>query len=140
MRKIGFDPGLIRPHFFNRISAMDINEGHCFEWAYVAFRLFSGVTLWSTTQDGVHAFIRCKGRFYDSEALAGKVGYMELPCLASLSTNTGWETGSEEFSFDEFFDRWQDCDFCPRIWDDKIDLFLKRRQRKLEEQIYKKTG
>jgi len=53
-----------------------INEGECFHWAYVAFRLYKGVKLWDLS---THAFVHYRGRFYDSERPIGEEDWRDLP-------------------------------------------------------------
>jgi hypothetical protein len=53
-----------------------INYGQCFQWAYIAFHLFEDVELWDTH---THAFIKYKGKFYDSERPDGVLNWRDLP-------------------------------------------------------------
>lgn len=57
-------------------STADINKGRCFLWAYIAFRLYKRVELWSF---GNHAFVRHEGKFYDSERPLGEKDWKDLP-------------------------------------------------------------
>lgn len=57
-------------------STADINKGRCWLWAYIAFRLYKKVELWSF---GTHAFVKFEGRFYDSERPIGEEDWKDLP-------------------------------------------------------------
>lgn len=61
-----------------------INEGECFHWAYIAFRLYKGVQLWDIS---THAFVQYRGRFYDSERPIGEEDWKDLPAA-------NWGAGS----------------------------------------------
>jgi hypothetical protein len=50
-------------------------------WAYLSFHTFKGLELWGCP---VHAFIKYKEKFYDSETLRGTDDYRKLPCIASI--------------------------------------------------------
>lgn len=70
------DVKLINRSFFpNDIDVREINRGRCFLWAYVAFRLYKRVELWSF---GVHAFVKYEGRFYDAESPIGEEDWKDL--------------------------------------------------------------
>lgn len=62
-----------------------INQGECFLWAYIAFQLYEGVQLWTF---GSHAFVKYKGKFYDSERPRGVKDWKDLP-----ATNFGQGCG-----------------------------------------------
>lgn len=64
-----------------------INEGECFHWAYVAFRLYKGVQLWDIS---THAFVRYDGKFYDSERPLGEEDWKDLPA-ANFGVGTSYE-------------------------------------------------
>lgn len=53
-----------------------VNKGLCMRWAYLAYRMFPGVELWSIP---AHAFIRYDRKFYDSERLQGVDDWKDLP-------------------------------------------------------------
>jgi len=55
-----------------------INQGECFLWAYIAYRLYKNVELWDME---CHAFVRDKvtGKFYDSERPLGEENWKDLP-------------------------------------------------------------
>lgn len=68
----------INRHFFPGEPVEIINQGECFLWAYLAYRLYKDVELWDM---GSHAFVRSKntGRFYDSERPQGVEDWKDLP-------------------------------------------------------------
>ena len=77
-----FNGRFITRHFFpgyfldKNFSA--INRGQCYDWAYIAHRLFEGVQLWTTDY---HAWIRLGLKWHDSETCrAGVSNFMELGC------------------------------------------------------------
>lgn len=71
-----FNPRIIHPFFFSQHShPMLINFGDCFRWAWIAYKLFQDVQLWSTEY---HAFIQHENLFYDSECLSGTKPWRRL--------------------------------------------------------------
>jgi len=72
-----FKPSLITKEFFSSYKDVSvINEGECFIWAYLAHLIFKDVELWDVN---CHAFVRYRGRFYDSETLRGSPDWQDLP-------------------------------------------------------------
>lgn len=65
-----------RTFFPGYLDVSVINEGECFRWAYIAFRLYKGVQLWDIS---THAFVLHRGRFYDSERPIGEEDWKDLP-------------------------------------------------------------
>lgn len=64
-----FTPSLIHSIFFKQYThPIEINWGQCFHWAYIAYKLFDNVELWSSQY---HAFIKFGNRYFDSEHLNG---------------------------------------------------------------------
>ncbi len=73
------DVKFINQNFFPEYKDVSvINQGECFLWAYIAFRLYKNVELWDM---GAHAFVRNKldGKFYDSERPQGELDWKDLP-------------------------------------------------------------
>jgi len=71
------DVDFVTHTFFPTVSdPSDLNTGRCFLWAYYAFRLYDKVHLWDS---GIHAFIRYRGKFYDSERSEGVTDWKDLP-------------------------------------------------------------
>ena len=70
---------LITEEFFPSCVGAEatINQGHCMFWAFVAYKLYSDVELWSNED---HAFVKYNGKFYDSETPKGVDRWQELPC------------------------------------------------------------
>lgn len=70
---------LITEEFFPSYVGAEaiINEGQCMFWSYIAYKLYSGVELWSNED---HAFVKYNGKFYDSETPKGVDRWQELPC------------------------------------------------------------
>ncbi len=72
-----FQPGIVTKSFFSTYDDVSvINEGECFIWAYLVFLLFKDVELWYMNS---HAFVKYRGRFYDSERLRGVSDWQDLP-------------------------------------------------------------
>ncbi len=72
-----FKPSLITKEFFPDYDDVSvINEGECFIWAYLAFLIFKDVEIWDVN---CHAFVKYKGKFYDSEVLRGSPDWQDLP-------------------------------------------------------------
>lgn len=86
---VPLDVGFINRNFFpNDLDDLHyINEGRCFLWAYIAFQLYQGVQLWDF---GTHAFVRYRGKFYDSERPLGEPDWRDLP-----ATNFGKGCGCD---------------------------------------------
>ena len=78
MKKLSqFKPSLVTKEFFPEYKDVSvINEGECFIWAYLAHLLFLDVEIWF---NDCHAFVRHRGRFYDSERLKGSLDWADLP-------------------------------------------------------------
>lgn len=78
MRKlIHFRPSLVTKEFFPDYRDVSvINEGECFIWAYLAHLIFLDVEIWDVS---CHAFVKYRGRFYDSEILRGSPDWQDLP-------------------------------------------------------------
>lgn len=90
MRKLDgrLNVAFINKRFFpDYLDVSVINEGECFVWAYIAYRLYSNLELWDME---AHAFVRCRktGKFYDSERPKGVVDWRDLP-----ATNFGMGCG-----------------------------------------------
>jgi len=64
-------------HYFNNGNISEINRGRCYDWAYMAYRLFPNVSLWTTDY---HAWVEAKDRHWDSETHKGVVNFMRLRC------------------------------------------------------------
>lgn len=56
----------------------DINDGLCYYWAYVAYKLFGG-SLITVDSWGGHAFIKVNDLYYDSETPDGVEDWSKLP-------------------------------------------------------------
>ncbi len=78
MKKLqSFKPSLITKEFFPGYKDVSIiNEGECFIWAYMAYLLFEDIEIWYNEH---HAFVKYRGRFYDSEVLKGSRDWQDLP-------------------------------------------------------------
>ena len=70
------DVRFINQTFFPNDIPKEINTGRCFLWAYIAFRLYKRVELWSFNS---HAFVRYEDKFYDSERPLGEDDWKDLP-------------------------------------------------------------
>lgn len=72
-----FRPSLVTKEFFPSYkNVAEINMGECFIWAYAAYCMFDYVHLWHLN---CHAFVKYRGRFYDSEVLKGSPYWQDLP-------------------------------------------------------------
>ena len=85
MRKLTpLTPSLIPKKFFKHHKSPDtINEGECFIWAYLSHLVFKDVEIWYMN---THAFIRYRGKFYDSERLKGESDWRDLPATKCGTT------------------------------------------------------
>lgn len=85
LRKLDkFTPSLVTKEFFpNDVSRPKrINYGKCFLWAYAAHKIFQDAELWDMPS---HAFVRYRGKFYDSETLKGVKDWRDLPACSGCS-------------------------------------------------------
>ena len=130
MRKLPgkIDGRLITKEFFPNAVGYEriINCGDCYRWAYIAYKLYEGVELWSNDS---HAFPYQRGRFFDSESPQGEKSLEDLVCNEScgLGVDDSWAQGVDEF---ESF--WADNgDFIDREdLDREIRNFWRRYTRK----------
>lgn len=78
MKKLqNFQPSLVTETFFSGYDhPSHINDGECFIWAYLTFLIFKDVEMWYMD---CHAFVKYRGRFYDSERLNGVEDWQDLP-------------------------------------------------------------
>jgi hypothetical protein len=86
MKKISpakFSANYITKTFFSHIDVEEINCGDCYNWAYLAYKVFHkcDIELWSTYAWGHHAFIKIGNRFYDAESPRGVKNYRNLHCF-----------------------------------------------------------
>ena len=100
MKKLSnFRPGRICPHFFSHCKdPKEINKGECFIWAYLAHLLHVGVEIWYVD---CHAFVRYKGKFYDSENLKGVRDWRDLPATE------GCRLPAQHYTAHEFKKGWR---------------------------------
>lgn len=107
MRKLPgkIDGRLITKEFFPYAvgNEGDINCGNCYRWAYIAYKLYEGVELWSNES---HAFPYQRGRFFDSESPKGEKSLEDLVCNAY--TGKTEEDSWQHESIDSFIEYWDD--------------------------------
>jgi hypothetical protein len=102
-----FNARFVARHFFpekypNQLRA--INGGECYDFAWLCFRLFPGVQLWSSDW---HAWVELQGKFFDSEALRGVTDYLDLP----------FHKRNREIYWDEQEPRSMDLTSFKALWD-----------------------
>lgn len=124
MRPDKFDPHFISQTFFPTHSLETINYGSCFEWAYLAFKIFHKVDicLWSTEECNYHAFIKIGDKFYDSEAHDGRMSWRQLPC--NMRNGSSIFTKAKEFKLKEYKTYWA---YTEKFWqelDKKVDFYI----------------
>jgi hypothetical protein len=85
-------------------SPIDINNGHCYHWAYIAYRLLGGQLLY-TNSCGGHAWLHLNNKHYDSERLGGVRSYVHLPSFEDRFIED--EDIIEPASVKEFKARWR---------------------------------
>lgn len=99
-----FNPKLITEHFFPQYLAApeQINYGQCFMWAYLSHQVFAGCAIYDV---GIHAFIKHRGKFYDSERLDGVEDWEDLP--ATHEPDIGYRrTPLQKYTAHSFKDKW----------------------------------
>jgi hypothetical protein len=85
----------IRTKYFPNKTALEVNSGDCFRWAYIVKKLYPNADLLSAEQ--YHAFIRFENKFYDAERPLGVKELVRLPSLASISYRKIMLLTTEEF-------------------------------------------
>lgn len=127
-RPRGFNGTFISRHFFPdlfKVNALRvINTGACYDWAYLAYRLFEGVQLWTTDY---HAWVRVGRKWHDSETCrAGVLNFMELGCNYRNSP-IPWEgQPPRSMEVDEFKDFWNHEGSGRRFhWDNYLEPKLR---------------
>jgi hypothetical protein len=82
---VPFQPAIVTAAYFPSYlnTPEKLNEGRCWQWAYLAHKTFKDVELWDICD---HAFVRYRNKFYDSERLFfGEMDWRDLP-----AASTGW--------------------------------------------------
>lgn len=64
--------------WFDVQEPLEINEGDCFRWAYVAYLIYGGTLVSFENKWLAHAFIKIDGKYYDSESPDGVNDWREL--------------------------------------------------------------
>lgn len=118
-----FQPQFVTDTFFSHVPSDQINLGQCFIWAYFTYLLFEDVKLCDTDS---HAFIKYRGKYYDSDRPNGVDSWLSLPASG--------------FSSDKSYSSMNANDF-KRVWQhetirfqtswDEIELAAERVIRKL---------
>jgi hypothetical protein len=98
-----FKASFITENFFAHVPKHRINKGHCFAWSYIAYHLFEGVEIWDTDN---HAFVKYKGKFYDSDRPNGEKDWKDLPACNFGQTPYGRELVARCQPLEEFKDLW----------------------------------
>jgi len=95
--------------FFHKrlgFTSEDINRGHCYHWAMIAFLITGKDCNLATVRDyGGHAFLYKDGKFFDSQTLDGVYDWRDLPFFDDYSLYY------EEVEFQdkyEFINFWSD--------------------------------
>jgi hypothetical protein len=104
-----FQPELITKSHFTSFTNPDvINQGRCWQWAYLAHKTFQGVELWDICE---HAFVRYQNKFYDCQRLLGEEDWRDLP-----ASNLG------------SYQQCPECEACGREPEGAIPLTVKQFQ------------
>lgn len=104
-------------YFPEEVNTPDnINLGRCFSWAYLAFVTFYGVELWDVS---CHAFVKYRGKFYDSETPNGVERWQELPTISGRTIY--WK--GRKIKVDDFKKTWRHSCYqrFSRGWSDLND-------------------
>jgi hypothetical protein len=113
------------PEFLRHDNRRGINGGYCYDWAYLAYRMFEGVQLWTTDY---HAWIRIGRKWHDSETNRfGVLNFMELGCNYRNSP-IPWESQPpRSMDVEEFKTFWNREGSGHRFhWDSMLEARLKR--------------
>jgi hypothetical protein len=114
LRKLDpFQPLIVTATYFDSYinTPQLINQGMCWQWAYLAHKTFKDVELWDTCD---HAFVRYQGKFYDSQKPFGEYDWRNLPAahFGSIWTCSeckiiGRQGGAALLTEQQFRDHWQ---------------------------------
>lgn len=112
------------PDWFKHKNLAGINGGQCYDWAYLAHRLFEGVQLWTTDY---HAWIRIGRKFHDSETgRFGVLSFMELGCCRRNGPTPWEDQAPRQMELDEFKTFWNRQGIGHRFhWDTLLEDRLK---------------
>lgn len=119
------DLSFIKDEFFPKISARKINNGNCFNWAYIVYLLLEDkeVSLYSD-DEFVHAFVKIGDLYYDSECPTGVNCWEDLPTYQRYPNNYGIVS---EYDLEDFLHGWgmygKSWDMLPDI-PDLVDYYL----------------
>lgn len=94
-----FNPDLVTNTIFKDTDKSIINFGQCFIWAYSAYLIFADLKLCGVD---CHAFVKHKGKFYDSDKPHGVRYWNDLPA-SKFSVDDYYSHHSVE----EFKETWQ---------------------------------
>ena len=124
MRPDKFDAHFISKTFFYTHSLETINYGSCFEWAYLAYKVFHKVDirLWSTKDCNYHAFIKIGDVYYDSEAYDGRASWRQLPC--NMRNGSSIYTQASEMTLQAYKSYWAYTDTFWQELDNKVDFYI----------------
>lgn len=121
MKKTGFNPGFITKTFFKGWDPDMINMGRCFQWAWMCYKTYDHVQLWGTDS---HAFVKYRGKFYDSERLMGVVDWRDLPAC-NFGKGLSWNARKEDVGNFKF------------LWHDSCYMRFKTGWDELDSQVKK---
>ena len=93
---------------FGGLTAKEINEGNCFNWAWIANTIYPESVLCSVTGYGGHAFIELNGKYYDSENPIGVNHWSKLKGLRdNFKEGRPYESEMMEQTRDAFAVLWK---------------------------------
>jgi hypothetical protein len=99
-----FSPTFINKTFYPHYAGNThiINYGECYDWSWFAMLCWSkDVELWSSEN---HAFVKVRGRFYDSAMVRGTKNWRDLKTCQDL--NNRWAEPFENVN--DFIYEWSD--------------------------------
>ena len=125
-----FNGAFISRHFFSDYlkhnNLRGINSGRCYDWAYLAYRMFADIQLWTTD---FHAWVRYGRKYHDSETgRFGVLNFMELGCNRRNAYPVPWEKQAPKLmGVDEFKKFWNGRGSGHRRhWDSLLEPQLKK--------------
>lgn len=124
------------PDFFKHNNRRGINGGKCYDWAYLAYRMFEGIQLWTTDY---HAWVQYGRKYHDSETgKFGVVNFMELGCCKRNCFPVPWESQAPiRMDVEPFKDFWNREGSGHRFhW----DIMLEPQLKKVLGKRYKETS
>lgn len=102
----------ITKKYFPQLSPQQINRGDCFNWAYVAYKNYDNVLLFTVEEYGGHAFAKIGNKYFDAESPYGELHWANLVFFRKVQKQIiPWQQ-----SLNEFLIYWYDNGKHQLVW------------------------